>query len=155
MPPRVPLSARQEVPQRDICRRTGTSLTALNGIIQAYRDEDGRLADAPRSGRQRCTCDEVDRLIVAAAFEDPFQSERGIRDALNLNVSLGTIRNRMKDAGLNGCVVAQKPYLTAKQKEQRLAFARAHEQWTVEDRREVVFTDESTFSTRWDQQRRV
>lgn len=130
-------------------------MTAVNKIIQAYRDEDGRLTDAPRSGRQRCTSDELDRLIVAAAFEDPFQSAREFRDVLNLNVSLSTIRNRLKDAGLNGCVAAQKPYLTAKQKEQRLAFARAHEQWTVDDWQEVVFTDELTFSTRWDQQRRV
>ncbi|KAK8786936.1 hypothetical protein V5799_023289, partial [Amblyomma americanum] len=66
-----------------------------------------------------------------------------------------TIRRRLLEAGLQSCVAAQKPHLTEKQRKERLAFAQAVEQWSVEDWGEVVFSDESTCSTRWDLQRRV
>lgn len=52
-------------------------------------------------------------------------------------------------------VAAQKPHLTTKQREERLNLARAFEHWTAEEWREVIFTDQSTFSTRSDQKQRV
>lgn len=163
MPSRVPHSARLEiikyctegVPQREICRRTGRSMTAVNRIIQAYREENGRIGDAPRSGRPRCTSEEQDLLIIAAITDDPFQTAREIRDNVSLDISEATIRRRLNEAGLSGCIAAQKPVITERQRVQRLAFARAHEAWGVDDWGEVVFSDESTFSSRWDQQRRV
>ncbi|KAH7953902.1 hypothetical protein HPB49_014037 [Dermacentor silvarum] len=54
----------------------------------AYRDEDGRLSDAPRSGRHSCTSEECDLLIVAAAVADPFQSAGQIKAALNLQARM-------------------------------------------------------------------
>lgn len=163
MPSRVPPAERrniirlsiQGVSQREISNRTGRSLGAVNRIIQAYRDEDGRIEDAHRSGRPRSSSEEVDQLIVAAAVVDPFQNAREIKHALQIDLSESSIRRRLQEAGLGSCISAQKPYLTDRQKLQRLNFARAHEQWSVTDWGEVVFTDESTFSSRWDQQRRV
>lgn len=163
MPSRVPIEERrrivrlsiERVPQREICRRTRRSRTSVNRIIQAYRDEYGRIADAQRSGRPRLTTLEEDQQIVAAAVVDPFLNAREIRDALDLSCCSETIRSRLREAGLMNCVAAQKPHLTTKQREERLNFARAFEQWTAEEWREVIFTDESTFSTRWDQQQRL
>ncbi|KAH7970329.1 hypothetical protein HPB49_003840 [Dermacentor silvarum] len=79
----------QALPQRQIYRLTGKSISALNRIIQAYRDEDGRLKDAAPSGRNRCTSEEPDLLIVAAALADPFQSAHQIKKALNLQAKSG------------------------------------------------------------------
>lgn len=163
MPKRVPIDVRrritelwlQEKSQREICHLTGKSLSAVNRIIQAYRDEDGRLSDAPRSGRHRCTSEECDLLIVAAAVTDPFQSAGQIKAALNLQASEETIRRRMREAGLRGFVAAQKPHLTDRQKAQRLQFSREYEHWTREEWTQVIFSDESTFTSRWDQERRV
>lgn len=141
--------------QREICRLTGRSRTCVSRIIQAYRDDQGRLVDAERSGRPKVTSEEQELLIVAAAVADPFLSAKEIRQELSLNVSCETIRRRLKEAGLGSCVAAQKPHLTDRQRLERLEFARAVEQWTTDEWKEVIFTDESTFSTRWDQQRRV
>ncbi|KAH7947704.1 hypothetical protein HPB52_015220 [Rhipicephalus sanguineus] len=130
-------------------------MSAVNRIIQAYRSEDGRLKDAARPGRSRCTLEESDRLIVAAAVADPFQSAQQIKTALDLQVGVETIRRRLREAGLHGFIAAQKPHLTERQRRQRLEFARAHEHWTVEDWEEVIFSDESTFCSRWDQELHV
>lgn len=56
MPARVPMEVRRDIVhlslqgvlQQTICSITGRSMTAVNRIIQAYRDEDGRLLDAVR-----------------------------------------------------------------------------------------------------------
>lgn len=163
MPPRVPIEERrlivrlhhEGVPQREICRRTGRSRTSVSRILTAYRDEDGRICDAQRSGRPRVTTLAEDEWIVAAAVVDPFLNSREIRDVLDLSCCCDTIRSRLREAGLVNCIAAQKPHLSTKQREERLNFARAFEQWSAEEWREVIFTDESTFCTRWDQQQRV
>ncbi|KAG0445031.1 hypothetical protein HPB47_002804 [Ixodes persulcatus] len=112
-------------------------MTAVSRIIQAYRDEGGRY---------RRTSEEVDQLMAAAAVADPFQSAQELRDALDLDVSLATIRQQLREPGHQSCVVAQKPYLTDRQQRQRLDLARAHEDWTISEWGEVIFMDESTFS---------
>ncbi|KAH7982801.1 hypothetical protein HPB52_007194 [Rhipicephalus sanguineus] len=52
-------------------------------------------------------------------------------------------------------VAAKKPLLSGQNKIARLRFANDHRSWSVCDWKSVVFSDESTFSTRWDQQQRV
>lgn len=44
----------------------------MSRILTAYRDEDGRICDAQRSGRPRVTTLAEDEWIVAAAVVDPF-----------------------------------------------------------------------------------
>lgn len=127
----------------------------MSRIIQAFRDEDGRVEDAHRSGRPRATGEEEDMLIVASSVEEPFMSAPELRAELDLNVSCTTVRRRLREAGLKSCVAAQKPFLTESQRQQRLEFARSVENWTVEEWKEVIFTDESTFSTRTEQKRPV
>lgn len=161
MPPRVPIEDRKLIvrlsdeglSQREICLRTGRCRTAVNRIIQAYR-HDGRLADAERSGRPRATDDENDMLIAAAYAADPTLTAKEVQESLSLDVSCQTIRRRLQDAGL--CNHRARPDhptpdLTDEERRQRLDFARAVGHWTVDQWREVVFTDESTFCTRWDQ----
>ncbi|KAH7956117.1 hypothetical protein HPB52_006132 [Rhipicephalus sanguineus] len=162
MPPRVPADEKRRIvdlsipglSQRVICRLLGRSRTAVNHVIQTYR-ETGRIAESERSGRCRCTEDEVDILIVATVVADPHISAKGIRDALQLDVSISTIRRRLVEAGLKNCVAAQKPHITERQRTQRLQFALSVQTWSSPDWNEVVFSDESTFSSRWDQKRRI
>lgn len=162
MPLRVPLDERRHtvrlfmegIPQREICRRTNRSRTAVNRIIQAFRD-DGRFTDMERSGRPRATTEEEDRLITAAIVADPFQSAEDIREALSLTVSSETVRRRLSELGLQSFVAAQKPCLSDSQLKERLMFATAMKDWTTEKWGDVIFSDESTFSTRWDQRKPV
>lgn len=127
----------------------------MKRIIQAYRNEDGRLEDAARPGPSRCRSEEFDRLIIAAAVADLFQSSQQIKTVLELQVSEETIRRRLQEAGLNGFIAARIPHLTERQKRQRLDFARVHEHWVAEEWKEVIFSNECTFSPRWDQECRV
>ncbi|KAH7984580.1 hypothetical protein HPB52_022854 [Rhipicephalus sanguineus] len=106
-----------------------------------------------RSGRPRATTE--DRLITAAIVADPFQSAEDIRAALSLTVSSETVRRRLSELGLQSFVAAQKPCLSDSQLQERIMFATAMKDWTTEKWGDVIFSDESTFSTRWDQRKRV
>ncbi|KAG0432330.1 hypothetical protein HPB47_020910 [Ixodes persulcatus] len=116
------------VSQRELAGRTGRPLSTVNRIIQAYRDEN-RLADAVRAPRSRVTDENDDLRIVGAASDDAFQSSSDIRKELGLLVSTKTIQRRLREAGLHSHIAAQKPLLTARHKQLRLAFAQDHEAW--------------------------
>lgn len=140
--------------RRSIAAEMGCSLGAVTRIVRAFREE-ARIRDAARSGRPRRTTEEEDRWIVAAACCDPFITAQEIREELGLQVSLTVIRERLRSVGLRSRMACQRPLLTQNHKRVRLEFATRHLSWTVDDWMNVVFTDESTFTSKWDQQRRV
>ncbi|KAK8783000.1 hypothetical protein V5799_015659 [Amblyomma americanum] len=125
---------------------TGRPLKTVNGICQAYKTE-GRIGDAPHRRRPRATTEEEDQLIIAAVADDPFQTANEIMENTGVNAHPATVRNRLKEAGLHSRVAAQKPFLNSTHKTKRLQFAE-HASWTSEEWKRVIFTDESTFSTK-------
>ncbi|KAM7282618.1 hypothetical protein ISCGN_002763 [Ixodes scapularis] len=127
---RVPHSEREEIvklslegySQRNIASLSGRPLKTVNSIVRAYRDE-GRIKDAPQDRRPRSTTIDQDLMIVAAVNEDPFQIANSVRTALELDVSDTTVRRRLREAGMQSRVAAQKPLLTPSNKTVRLKFA--------------------------------
>ncbi|KAH7932570.1 hypothetical protein HPB52_024326 [Rhipicephalus sanguineus] len=141
--------------RRAICDATGRPMGTVSRILKAYR-ETGRIEDAPRGRPARATSHEEDLLIVAASAANPFLSAKEIRDELGLrSVSLPTIRRRLHEAGIHSRVASQKTLLEESHRRARLEFASACESCSPDNWRAVVFTDEASFCTRWDVQRRV
>ena len=56
-----------------------------------------------------------------------------------------TVRRRLHQVGCKSVTPRKVPHLTPRMKRQRLVFARQHQHWTVEDSRNVCFSDESMF----------
>ena len=61
-------------------------------------------------------------------------------------ISRRTVNRRLQEAGLQAYRPRKKPRLTVKMKEDRLRWAREHQNWTTEDWERVVFSDESTIA---------
>lgn len=78
----------------------------MRRIVQAYRDEEGKIGDAQCSGRP----------ALAAAVVDPFMNVREIRDTLTLSCSVETIRCRLGEAGLMNYIATKKQQLTRQKK---------------------------------------
>ncbi len=70
-----------------------------------------------------------------------------ISNILNLNVHPQTLRKELVDMGLGHRIERKRPYLSPKQKEACLKFAKEHIHWTEEDWRRVGFTDEMGLQT--------
>ncbi|KAH6922320.1 hypothetical protein HPB50_013138 [Hyalomma asiaticum] len=97
-----------------------------------------------------------DLQVIAVVSEEQFLSAKDVRRTLDLaNVSDSTIRRRLRETALRSRIAAQKPLLTCAKKTARLKFAVDHRSWRVDDWKYVIFYDESTLSSRWDQQKRV
>ncbi|KAH9378311.1 hypothetical protein HPB48_003998 [Haemaphysalis longicornis] len=140
--------------QRQIAEMTGRSNKTVNRIIQAYRDE-GRISDAPHKRHPRATSAAQDVAIRDAAKASPFSTAKEIGAAAGVSASVSTIKRRLEERKLKSHVAAQKPRLSVSNKTARLNFATEHASWTMDDWKTVLFSDESTFTTRWEQKQRV
>jgi hypothetical protein len=107
--------------------------------------------------KPRITSVQTNRLIVRTALKDPDISAGAIKAQLKLSdVSEETIRNRLRmEGGFKNRYAVQKPFLTEKHMDARLAWAREHIHWTQEQWNKVLWTDESPFYLRWRSRKRV
>jgi hypothetical protein len=103
-----------------------------------------------RPGRPRITTPTDDRAIKYQSTKNPFATAYDIRRSLfakdEKRPSVNTIRRRLDEVGLYAFVAAQKPLLKPEQIQRRLEWAKKYAEWTVDDWREVVFSDESPFT---------
>jgi len=68
-----------------------------------------------------------------------------VNQSLDIDVTPRRVRQILCGVGLKGRKPAKKPLLTAVQREQRLKWARQHEEWTPDDWERVIWSDESGF----------
>jgi hypothetical protein len=61
------------------------------------------------------------------------------------DVSDVTVRRRLRAVGLFGKFAVRKPFVSKKNLKERLQFAKAHRDWTLEQWTKVIFSDESRF----------
>ncbi|KAL3252099.1 hypothetical protein MRX96_054912 [Rhipicephalus microplus] len=115
--------------------------------VGAWIRTENRLEDAPHQRRPRKTTEEEDALIKAAVVKDPFSTTKKIKEEPVLSLSLSDIRRRLRGAGLKSHVAARMPLLTSEHGRKRLDFVRKHKHWRSEDREQVIFSDESTFTS--------
>jgi transposase len=71
------------------------------------------------------------------------------------DISVYTIRRALRKVGLRSCIARRKPLISEKNKKKRLQWALEHQDWTIQDWKCVVWTDESTFTQFQDQTLRV
>ena len=103
--------------------------------------------DTARRPRSRVTTPEEDRRIIQAADDEerPVTSAVKLREALQLDVSVDTIRRRLHEAHIHCRVPAKKEWLTEQHRQVRLQFALEHGEKDADFWSRVVFTDEKTF----------
>ena len=66
-----------------------------------------------------------------------------LRSVTNQSLSAQTVRNSLKVAGMKAVVKKKKPFLSQKHRKARMDFALAHQHWTVDDWKKVVWSDET------------
>ena len=118
---------------------------------------NGTLALKPRSGRPRKTTRREDKLMVRQVQINPFISCKDIKVQIQRpDVSIHTIRRRLIKVGkLKSRRAAKKPWLREVNRLRRLAWARAHINWTSDQWRSILWSDESKFEIRHHASRKV
>ena len=108
-------------------------------------------------GRKRKTTPQQDRAIIREVKKCRFVSTTDILNSYpDLNVSPDTISRRIKETGeFNSYWAAKKPYMSPENKRKRLAWAKEHLNWTIDQWANVLWSDESPFVLRYHGKQRV
>ena len=127
-----------------IATRLGLAQSIVCRTLQRH-SSTGSFAARSQPGRPRKSTKQTDRLIKRIVVADPTASSSFIATQLPSTAPLSTrtIRRRLQvDGGLRSYRAAPKPMLSRKNIADRLAFAKKYQNWTSEDWRKVLFSDE-------------
>jgi transposase len=125
---------------KDIAHTLKCSENTVSLWVQRWREQHS-VADSERSGRPRCTSDATDAAIAAHADAHVTDVPKDIVRVLELDVSARTIRRRLNEIGLHGCVrKSEHENVLA-----RLSFAEGYSRWTEDEWARVLFSDETHF----------
>ena len=72
-------------------------------------------------------------LITSRKAENAVQITQTLKDITNQSLTAQTTHNYLKIAEMKSAVKTKKPLLTKQHRKERLYFALAHQDWTVED----------------------
>lgn len=142
-----------------ILRRVGKSIREIADIVGVSKggvehtlkrsSETHSNIDRKRSGRPKKTSPVDDRHILIMSKRNRFKTAPEIRAEVNRSlaepISVNTVKRRLRDKGYLGRVSVKKPLLRSQNKVKRLLFAQKHKDWTLEQWKSVLWTDESKF----------
>ena len=128
---------------RHISQQTGVSL----GTISKIRSEHCSTLPKASGGRPPKLSENAIRhsvrAITTGKAENAVQVTKMLQDITNQPVSAQTVRRGLKKAGLKAVVKQKKPLLKPRHKAARLDFALRHKDWTLDDWKKVVWSDET------------
>jgi transposase len=117
-------------------------------IMKKYA-ETGSVHDRPRSGRPKALTDRHERTVRRLSLANRKRNPREIASEINerhgCHISPKTVTRILRKYGLRRRVAVRRPLLTKRMRKDRLSWARAHQKWTVDRWKSVVFSDEKIF----------
>ena len=135
------------VSQKDVALRLGAGLRSIKRWWAAAKCGQS-LETKARSGRPK-TLNRAAKIVIAKSLEKRRHSTRNIAKSLaekGYSASSSTVyRHLTKNLGARAFKRPQIPRITERIKENRLLFAHNHKDWTIEDWRKVLWSDESPF----------
>ena len=144
-------------------RKIGKDIKCSHSVVKYTLQtiaETGLYKIRQGRGRKRVLEERDVRQLTMSSTRDrrkttlDLQAEVNDSRAESQKVSRSTISRRLREAGLYGRVAAKKPLLRPQNIQKRLEFARRHQDWSAEEWRKVLWTDESKFEI-FSQHRRV
>lgn len=83
------------------------------------------------------------RLITTGKADTAPDVVKHLAKVTSSTVSAQSMRRYLRKLGMKAVVKAKKPLLTQRHKKARLEFAEAHQHWTLEDWKKVIWSDET------------
>ncbi len=131
--------------QAGIAKHFKTTQQAVSYTIQRFRTTNS-VADRPRSGRPWAASKRDDHVIVIQCLKDRQVTSNSIKTSLNLPCSSRTVLRRLFGSGLVARKPKRKPLLNKKMRKNRLEWAKRRQSSTVDQWKQVIFSDESRFN---------
>ena len=133
---------------REIAKKLHLKRSTVSDAIKMFC-ETGSNKYRVRSGRPRVTLKSEDQSLVLIRKRNRKLTAPKIQVQNNRSheqsVSVSTVQRRLRSAGLWGRVAVRKPLLRHGNKQKCLKWAMEHRNWTIDDWKKVLWTDESKF----------
>ena len=126
-----------------ISSRTGLSTATISRICSKHCSNIPKAFGGRPSKLSENDICYATRLIGSGKAENAVQVAKSLQEITNQSISPQTVRNRMKDIGMKAVVKKKRPLLSKRHRRERLDFAISHRDWTVEDWKKVVWSDET------------
>jgi len=128
---------------RKIAAQTGISKTSVNKIRKTHRPDmpsskGGRPKKLTAQDKRLCV-----RSITSGTAETATDVAKLLQNDLEIRVSRQTVSRALEEAGMSSAEKQKKPKLSPKNIKARLSFAKTHKDWTIDDWRRVVWSDET------------
>ena len=128
---------------RDISRELKCSKSTINNLRTTVpKAREGTKKGRPRKVTARCRRQIVHEMTQGTQ-RTPRQVAAALQEWLNISITSQTVRNSLKEAGLKARKRVKKPALSLRHKSDWLNFAMKYKEWTVEDWKKVIWSDET------------
>lgn len=134
---------------REIAETLQRPLGTVISIVNRFKNI-GQFINRARKGRPNKLNASNERFLVKEIKRNPRvtgpELVTMLRTTTGTEVSSATIKRAIKKHGYRSCIARNKPYISKKNKQKRLNFAKSHEAKGQEFWNRVIFTDESKFN---------
>lgn len=135
------------ISNREIGRRLNCDEKTVRLTLQKHQ-KTGSVHDTPKCERPRVTSPKEDRTIKVRSLRNRFETAPELRKECGLvgKCSVSTVKNRLKELKLRGCIGRRKLMISVKNRKRRMNFAKSHEEYDASFWNKVLFSDESKFN---------
>ena len=134
--------------------KQGKSVREVEGVTGLSKSTVGRLRkthcvglEKPKAGRPKVLSAADERYCVRQVTKNRMSSATKVAKELEKDtgrkVSAETVCRTLRKAGLGAIEKPKKPLLSAKNIRKRLSWCMAHKDWTIDDWKRVVWSDET------------
>ena len=127
----------------EIHHLTGASIGAISKIRAEYCPELPKSSGGHPRKLPAANINYAKRIIRMRKADNAVQVTKALKDVTNQSISSQTVRRNLKEIGLRPVVKRKRPLLTARHRRERLQWAERCKEYTVEDWKRVVWTDET------------
>lgn len=121
-------------------------LSIPKSTVYDYSNDLG-LKTKNRAGRKKLLSTNDVTFAVTQLSSNKAESveklSKTLTETKGIKVSRFTLSRELHNAGMRATIKKKKPAISAKNRKERLAFAKSHKDWTVEDWKRVIFSDET------------
>ena len=129
-----------------IATKIGRSHHTITHFLKRYQERQS-IENAPRSGRPPKLDSTERQLLIDETMKNRTRSLHKIIEDNGLDLSETTARRVLHANGIYGRIAAKKPMLNSGQVSARLSWCQKYKEWTNNNWKYVIFSDESSIET--------
>lgn len=128
---------------REVAKRTGISKSKVGELRQSMNLEPSDTKKGRPAKLSEADDRVISRLIRSGKADTAVQVAQHLNNHSGQTLSASTIRRSLKKQGMKAVVKKKKPMLSKFHRKARLAFAEKYKEYTEEDWKQVIWSDES------------